>query len=148
MGRVGSDKRKVLAPNWGKVLYFTKWEFFHNIHYWKSALLTFPSDHLDSENNAYKVVGQNFSKTKISLNSSSLSFSFTYATLSSLKVSKKSLWWIWTATSIKLWAKAWVKQEFLQSLFDFHFHLLISSALTKNFRKIIVADFHNNIFDV
>ena len=45
MGRVESDKKKVLDSILSKVLYFTKEEFFENIHYWHSALMTVPLDH-------------------------------------------------------------------------------------------------------
>ena len=45
MGRVESDKKKVLDSIWSKVLCFTKEEFFENIHYWHSALMTVPFDH-------------------------------------------------------------------------------------------------------
>ena len=66
MGRVNSEKEKVLGPIWNKVLYFRKYDFSHIIHYFHSAVMMVHSDHqiirkihsLCSENNEYKVVDE------------------------------------------------------------------------------------------
>ena len=56
--------------------------------------MTVPSDHSkiknNSENNAYKIVGQSLSKIRVFSKSSQLSFSFTFRALSSLKISVKT----------------------------------------------------------
>ena len=51
MGRVDSEKKKVLGPIGAKVLYCRKYKIFQNIYCWHSALMTVPSLHSKYQKN-------------------------------------------------------------------------------------------------
>ena len=62
---------------------------------------------VDSENNAYKVVGQSLSKIRVlsKTKSSCLLLSFTYRALSSLKIPEMPFWWILKTIHLRFRAK-------------------------------------------